>query len=261
MGRVVPFSDIDFILKDIRSPVGCIVDTQLLIASVYEPHPFNEDTEFIYEKLAQYGISIFSNVTTRHEFIDITRRTTMTEKVLARIMAQSKWRITHEATVEIGRIKSRLDSRAAIDESPILKGRQIKTLKKLFSPITRSGKDGWLELCKEFFDNKLKVAWDQIADDLDINYIDFQKTEIQKLFYEKVSWEKMCRISEISCLGSSDSMILNVLNCSSLDFLVSADFDLAYAVMVGSTEKSVLVPDALCRRELKMFQKWIERKQ
>lgn len=259
MGRVVPFSEIDIILTKIQSPVGCIVDTQLLIASLYEPHPFNEDAEFIYEKLAEYGVPIFSNVTVRHEFIDVTRRTTMTEKALSMITPQSKWRITNEAKFEIGRIKSRLDGRAASNEVPLLTDREIKILKKMFSPITQSGKDGWLELCTEFFGGKLQSAWDQLADDLVINYIDMQDVETQKLFHDKVSWDKMCKISEISCLGSSDSMILNALNCSTLDFLVSADFDLAYAVMVGSTEKTVLVPDPLYRRELKVFQKWVER--
>lgn len=261
MGRVVPFSEIDLVLKTITKPVGCIVDTQLLVAGVYGPHPFNEEAEFIYEKLIEYELPIFSTVTTRHEFIDVSRRIKMSEAAADMCLAKTKWRLTEATKAELRRIKFRLDERAKDQEAPILNDREIKILKKLFSPITRCGKDGWLELCKEFFEGKFTSEWHNLSENLNINYMDMQDPEIQILFHDRMTWDKMCRISEFSCLGSSDSMILNALNCSKLDFLVSADFDIAYAAMVGSTDKTVFVPDSLFRYGLKMIQKWIERKQ
>lgn len=261
MGRVVPFSEIDVILKTISDPVGCIVDTQLLIAGIYGPHPFNEEAEFIYEKLAEYGLPIYSTVTTRHEFIDVSRRIKMSEVAADMCLANTKWRLTEASKAELRRIKFRLDERAKSQEAPILTDREIKVLKKLFSPITRSGKDGWIEICKEFFVGKLTSEWHHLSESLNINYIDLQVPEIQSLFHDRMTWGKMCRISESSCLSSSDAMILNALNCSRIDFLVSADFDIAYAAMVGSTDKMVFVPDSLFRNELNTFQKWIERSQ
>ena len=261
MGRVVPFSEIDLVLKNISAPVGCIVDTQLLVAGMYGPHPFNEDAEFIYEKLTEYGLPIFSTVTTRHEFIDVSRRIKMSEAAADMCLVNTKWRLTEATKGETRRIKFRLDDRAKSKEAPIMTDREIKVFKKMFSPITRSGKDGWTELCKDFFAGQLTLEWHNLAESININYIDMQDPEVQTLFQDRMTWDKMCRISEISCLGSSDSMIINALNCSRLDFLVSADFDIAYAAMVGSTEKPVFIPDLLYRDELKMFQKWIERKQ
>ncbi len=61
----------------------------------------------------------------------------------------------------------------------------------------------------------------------------------------------MYSVSEETCLSSSDSMILNVLNSSIFPFVISADYDMAYGVLNNKNEKSILVPDALYRRHLK----------
>ncbi|MEK6555223.1 MAG: hypothetical protein AABZ31_08285, partial [Bdellovibrionota bacterium] len=106
MGRVIPFSEIDLFLKDLKLPVGCIVDTQLLVASVYELHTFYEEAEFIHEKLSEYEIPIFSTVTTRQEFVDITRRITISEVVADMCLANTKWRLTESARLEAKRIKA-----------------------------------------------------------------------------------------------------------------------------------------------------------
>lgn len=68
MGKALPFSAIDQYLKGFQGPVaGCLVDTQFLVAATEELHPFYDDAGFLFEKLAEYKIPIFTTVTTRSE--------------------------------------------------------------------------------------------------------------------------------------------------------------------------------------------------
>lgn len=64
MERTFPFSSIDDFLRDLPKPVsGCLVDTQFLVATTDDLHPFAEDADFLFEKLAEYKIPIFTTVT------------------------------------------------------------------------------------------------------------------------------------------------------------------------------------------------------
>lgn len=58
----------------------------------------------------------------------------------------------------------------------------------------------------------------------------------------------------MTCLSASDAMIVNMLRCSNLPFIVSADFDVAYAVLAEDSDKVVLIPDSLYRNRIKGLQ-------
>lgn len=72
--------------------------------------------------------------------------------------------------------------------------------------------------------------------------IDIRDLESQMLFEKELEWEDMYKLSEKTALGSNDSMILNVLESSSLSFVVSANYDLSYGVMQSNVNKVILVP-------------------
>jgi hypothetical protein len=62
----------------------------------------------------------------------------------------------------------------------------------------------------------------------------------------------MYSVSEKTCLGSSDAMIVNVLLSSTFPFLVSTDYDAAYAVLASDDDdKTVFVPKNLFQRHIK----------
>ncbi len=93
--------------------------------------------------------------------------------------------------------------------------------------------------------------WEDVKDSLGINYIEIRATESQKYLEKELSWENMYVLSEETCLGSNDAMILNVLLSGYFPFIVSADYDMAYGVMKSPAKKSILVPDSLFNRYLK----------
>ena len=121
----------------------------------------------------------------------------------------------------------------------------------MFLPKTLSGQIGWIEICKEFLSGQLFLAWSDVENTLSLNYIDMRDSRTQDLFNTELKWEKMYSLSEETALSSNDAMILNVLDSSSLPFVISADYDLAYGVLKSKSDKTILVPDSIYNRNLK----------
>ena len=252
MGQALPFSEIDQYLKKLNLPVqGCLVDTQFLIAVTDELHPFYEDAEFLFEKLAEYHIPVFTTVTTRTEFVDIIRRFIITETLMGMLSASSKWRISASVQRVLRAQKTWIDTQAKNDALPLLTDSRIKNCKESFMPRSQSGQIGWILLCNEYLSGKLFESWNALSEELNLNYLDLRGEELSPYMNEKVQWHKLYSISEQICLSSNDSMLVNVLNCSKFPFIVSADFDIAYSVLASSNDKATLIPDNLHYKKIK----------
>ncbi len=267
MGQALPFSQIDTYLSGLQSDVqGCIVDTQFLVAIIYPLHKFNVDADFLFKKLAQYEVPIFTTVTTRSEFIDIQRRIIITEALMNMLNPPSEWegtvkgkkedteatwRLTSAVKTELRKHKAWIDGQASKEDIPILPDKRIKDCKEIFFPTTRSGKSGWLEICEHYLGGKLLEYWDFLVEKVGINYLDMGDKNIDQFFTDKVTWKKMYQISEHTCLGSSDSMILNMLNCSKFSFCISADYDMAFSVISSENDKIIFIPDNLYSKKIK----------
>ncbi len=252
MGRVVPFSEIDTFLKGFSSKIpGCLVDTNFIFAALYEVHPFSDDAAFLFEKLAEYEIPIFSTVTTRTELMDLERRVMITEALMGMLAEKTKWRITHAVTQKLRAHKTWIDQQAHGDLLPILTDYRIKETKELFFPLKASGKNGWLEICKEFL-NEMPKHMKQIETDLGLTYLNLRDSEIEKRYFpSKLDWDNMYAVSATTCLSASDAMLLNVLVSSNFPFIVSGDYDIAYGVLAESAAKVALIPDKLYRNRVK----------
>jgi predicted nucleic acid-binding protein len=252
MGQAFPFSSIDKYLRELGATVpGCLIDTNFLIASTEELHPFYDDAKFLFEKLAEYNIPIFTTVTTRAEFLDFRRKSIITEVLLDMLAPSSKWKISEKTKRLLRAQKTWIDTQAADDSVPILTDRRIKACKELFMPKDHSGHIGWVTICSEYLHGQLLDAWSVLIEKLDVNYIDMRDGSVTELIPEKLEWTKMYKISEETCLASSDAMLVNVLKCSKFPFIASADFDLAYSVLGDSCDKTVLVPDNLHYNKIK----------
>ncbi len=230
---------------------GCLVDTNFLIASTEELHPFYDDAKFLFEKLAEYQIPIFTTVTTRAEFIDFRRKSIITEVLLDMLAPSSKWKILDEVRRLLWAQKTWIDTQAADDSVPILTDRRIKDCKERFMPKDHSGHIGWVAICREYLHGQLLEAWNILVEQLGLNYVAIRDGSLTELIPEKLEWPKMYKLSEETCLATNDAMLVNVLKCSKFPFVASADFDMAYSILADSSNKSILVPDNLHYHKIK----------
>ncbi len=253
MSRVYPFSDLEGFLQERKiEEVSCILDTQLLVASMYGPHSFNEDAEKIVGVLDKFNVKVYSTVTTRSEYVEVQRRILTTEYLMGLLAEDSKWRITEAVKIELRKRKSWIDSQAKSEGMPVLNDNKIKEIKDIFSFKGHSGKIGWIEFCKELLSGKFEASWEELKDALEIEYIKFRSEALHPMMNKEVKWDGMCKIAENTSLGISDSMLMNLYLNSKISFLASADSDYGYAISADmSTDKVVFVPDNLYRNRFK----------
>lgn len=251
MGNVIPYSDVDMFFRSISNPKGCLIDTNFLISLTEENHKFHEDSVFIYEKLTQYQIPAYITVSVRTEFVDYQRRIKMTETLMDMLSPTSKWKASEAIKRVLRSNRGWIDNQAAKDDLPVLSDSRLKEIKQAFLPKTQSGQIGWVEFCKEHLSGQLLKMWQQVEDALGINYVELRASESQKFLENDLNWKTMYTLSEETCLGSNDAMILNVLNSSIFPFVVSSDYDMAYGILMSGESKSILVPDSLYNRHLK----------
>lgn len=143
------------------------------------------------------------------------------------------------------------DAQSKNENGPYLTDTRIKKCKQSFLPKTQSGQIGWIELCREFLDGKLQNSWNEVVSVLSINYIDMRAAGTNDLFRKELKWESMYKLSEVSAMGSNDAKILNLLDSSIFNFVVTSDYDIAYGTILSTSDRTALVPDRVYRNHIK----------
>lgn len=255
MGQVIAFSEFTMYYKQrqLRHDFvpGTIIDTNILIALTYEMNANNEEViDFFDIHLApeqNKGLRFFTTVNTRSEYLDFYRRLIMTENLRDLMDQNSAWKTSTKARAQIQYQSGILKRREQHGGDPVFNDTQIKSIKSAFSAGRHSGQDGWLLICEQVLQKRLDEVEHEIQD-LGVEYISQHEPEQKDLFSEEMDWSDAKRIAEKTCLGLSDAMILNALQCSRFPFIVSADFDLGYAVLASKSLKDVIMPDSVARK-------------
>lgn len=246
MGRIVAFSEFEDYLKKLSTQDfarGCILDANILISLTYEARDDREEVINFLDILALSGFKCFTTVTTRAEFLDFHRKLIMTENLLEALLPTSTIKLSSKARAKIQSEKGQLTR----SKGPIFFDGHLKRIRAAFSENSDSEFDSWKKVCNLFLSGKIS-AIDEELQNLEITYVS-QNEESQKDFFtKKIDWPEARRISEETCLGISDSMILNALQCSRFPFVVSADSDFAFAALSSIGIKDVVMPDKAAER-------------
>jgi hypothetical protein len=230
---------------------GAILDTNILISLTYEVKANHDEVvEFFDDHLTKERdreFRFFSTVNTRSEFLDFNRRLIMTERLRDAADEKSRLKIPARAKAQIQYQSGQLRRREQQGGDPVFNDTQVKAIKSAFSAGRFSGQAGWLMLCEEFLSGQLEIA-EQALVEFGVEYISPNEPEQAELFSRRIEWSDARKIAEQTCLGLSDAMILNALQCSRLPFVISTDFDLGYAVMASSEMKDVVMPDSVAAK-------------
>lgn len=255
MGKAISFSEFNSYYKPLRGSKefaqGTIIDTNILIALTYEVNPNNEDVlKFFEDSLApeqKQGLRLFTTVNTRSEYLDFYRRLIMTESLRDMVEENSKWKLPSKAKAQIQYQSGILKRREQQGSDPVFNDTQIKAIKSSFSAGRHSGHEGWISMCSRILNLRLDNV-ESIIHDIGVEYISQHDPNQKNLFASEIDWPNAKRISEKSCLSLSDSMILNAFQCSRFPFIVSADFDIGYAVLASKEPKDVVMPDSVAKK-------------
>lgn len=250
MGRVIAFSEFESYTKTINQgdfAQGTILDTNILISLTYEiKSEYDEIVDFV-DKLIGRGFQLFTTVNTKSEFLDFHRRLFMTEQLRDMLEQKSEWRISSAARAQIQVQSGQLKRNEQQGGDPVFSDRQLKKIKSAFSAGNHSGHRGWIDLCEGVLAGKLDEA-ESALNRSGIQYISQHEAAQRDFFMKKIDWPDAKRIAETTCVGLADAMILNAFQCSRFPFMVSADFDIGYAVLAAKEMKDVVMPDSVAKK-------------
>jgi predicted nucleic acid-binding protein len=202
---------------------GCLADTGFLYAMVYDDDRLYRKANDVLDILSDNAISIFANVVSRMEFIDLIFRKQVTQGVLKLFDSMSPdskhkilWNLLKNIRDQItGHQKDGLSYK--VDEARI----------KKFRAALAESSDllKWEDFCSQFIDDKLLNEWKFVEQDLGLNFIEIMDGQTSEYFETPLSWSEMVSLMGKHGLRGPDAMIANLFMKSTFQLLVTNDSD------------------------------------
>jgi len=247
--------------------LNIVIDSNALIASGDELHSnYEEVTSFINQLDKKTNLTLYTTVTTKAEYLDYQRRRFLTNGLLS-LSSLSEIQLSSKVKAKLSSIKGRKNtrekgelSRSQKEDDDIdsnyfyFRDSEIKEIKKVFRARDVQNEAGWLKICDIFLSKKLLVE-EALIDELCV-YLSPHKEEQKNLFTnQSLDWKNATAISAKTGMGFSDSMILNMVLATKIDYILTLDYDLVYASAVSAPNKTVIIPD----KRIKQFKQILKR--
>lgn len=246
-------------MLDKGQKVDIVIDSNILIANYDELHPNHEIVRTFLEQIDSIAdVIFFTTITTKAEFLDYQRKRFFTEGLFDLVDEYNKdVPLGADSRHAINLAKGRRNKRQGDEEArankdsdyefdtrvSYLTDNEIKQIKKKFKARDIENQTGWLKICDTFL--KKRLLEQEEAIDHFCEYLSPHREEQKTLVNQtSVDWKKATEISGSSGMGFSDSLILNILLHTSIDFILTLDYDMIYAAAVSAKDKRVILPDS-----------------
>jgi hypothetical protein len=238
--------------------LNILIDSNILISRFDEAHTHFEVVESFLNDLTEVAdITFFTTVTTKAEFLDYQRRRFLTTGLFDLVSSEREEKqLKQSSKQKINQMKARRGKRSKDEETrsvkysdaydssvDYLQDSDLKEIKKHFRARSVQSEIGWLKVCEFFLANKLadqEALLNQFC-----NYLSAHDDSQAHLFKNRnIDWKKATSLSATTGMGYSDALILNMFSETTMDYLITLDYDLIYAVSVSAKDKYVVLPDA-----------------
>lgn len=237
------FSDLeDYLLENKIDPKGILVDTSVLIAASYGPDNLNEDCEKAFKILVKNGISIYTNVNVKNEFLEAQRRITLSEALVDFDEVYSEM-LPEVALKKLKSHKQTYRDKIKEKQSTKMTLQQIEVMAALLRPIKIDGRNAWKIACEDFLEPNLSPVWNNTVKLFRIQELRVREADKSPLLEQIPDWDDAIKLMGKHCLGSTDSMIVNMFKCSKLKILFTADKEMARCAAEEVGSKEVFMPD------------------
>ncbi len=131
-----------------------------------------------------------------------------------------------------------------------LSEKEIKDFRALFARYEYGGKDSWELFCENYLQGKIESVWDDVVDQLGLNFLGLRAGEENAELVDHFSWEKATKLIGKFGIGSVDAMILELFLNSRFQIIITSDRDMAYCVeKLVHPNCFVFLPDRLLKDE------------
>lgn len=255
-----------------QSSFELIVDANVIIASRDKKHRDYKTIQEFYDSLDQLSadLTLFTTVTTKAEFLEYYRRKILTEGILELYKLNKERKVISDRvkTVIENQVRARnlrqnrevqrqekiekaLESHSVdttefdVEEFSVdanyFKDSEIKEIKKAFRARNVDNESGWISFCNKILVNRLHALEGEL--DQLCHYLTTRDKESLKYFTKTdVEWRAATQICGESGMGYSDAMILNMANHTSIEHILTLDFDMVYGGHFSSPSKTIITP-------------------
>lgn len=255
-----------------QNSLELIVDANVIIASRDKKHRDYKTIQEFYDSLDQLSadLTLFTTVTTKAEFLEYYRRKILTEGILELYKLNKERKVISDRvkTVIENQVRARnlrqnrevqrqekiekvLESHSVdttefdVEEFSVdanyFKDSEIKEIKKAFRARNVDNESGWISFCSKILVKRLHALEGEL--DQLCYYLTTRDKESLKYFTKTdVEWRAATQICGESGMGYSDAMILNMANHTSIEHILTLDFDMVYGGHFSSPSKTVITP-------------------
>ncbi|MGE4131963.1 MAG: hypothetical protein AB7F86_10015 [Bdellovibrionales bacterium] len=211
-----------FFQKKERYP-GALADTGFLYAIAYDDDRLFEKANSVLDILSDHGISIYANVISRMEFVDLIFRKQVTNGC---IQLFEKLRTDLVARPIFNTLKDIRDKDTAArrqNQSYKIDERRLKGLRQNISQAF--GIDDWKAFCKTYVGSMLVSEWALLEEDLDLRFVEVLEGEKSDLMTAPLVWKDMVEVMGTNGMRGPDAMIVNLFSKSKFPILITSDSD------------------------------------
>lgn len=234
-------------LSQIDGDAACFVDTSILFSATYSSDSFNEESDTAFNRLAKAGCALFTNVNVRSEFLENHRRVLIPEALvdlLGKLGAQLDPFLCEKLKSHRTAYKKRVEE----EKNTKMDAHQIKEWRRILARYSFNDMDGWSLFCRDFMSGKIHRIWNETERHFSLNFISSRSGDNNPNLNQIPNWEDAIDLMEKYGIASSDAMILNMFLCSKIPVLLTADLEMAEAVLKESkSQKRIFVPDSLLK--------------
>ena len=256
MAKILPFSSIEAHLSEDHFSKKVFFDTNIFISFFHDTDLFHDDTLPVFKILKNKNFKIYTNVTTRNEFVDYQRRLIITESLADILSTIKELNEKSDIARKLKSHKTKVYRKATQNNPLVISDRDIKDFKKMLSIPSKGIGNIWMKFCEENLSSHFKDAFNLLRDEIgmDIHYLSTRAEDRSTEINKELKWNDMYEIMETSGLSVNDAMILNIFQCSNIPYLLTTDFDLVYAASILPIEKYIFCPESMFIDYKKNFQ-------
>jgi len=225
--------------------IGVFTDTTILFSATFPSDPFNEESEAVFDTLADAAVSPFVSVNVRAEFLENHRRASFAD-CLVDFLNDLKDDLDGPLLLKLQSHRKLHRQKADEGKNTRLDVNQIKNWRTLLKNHAVRDKNGWDLLCRTYLKKQLATEWANAEKELSLNFISTRVDDYSPLLNSQPSWERVIDLMGDYGLASADAMILNMFLCSKIPALLTSDRELAeVADQEAKGQKKIFVPSSL----------------
>lgn len=215
--------DLADFLSHVELHPGCFADSGFLYALAYADDQYFERANSVLDLLSDARVSVYANVISRMEFIDLIFRKQVTLGCLKLFGSLGPESFNTALFRLLKNIRDQNTSVSRIGQSFKIGEKQLKELRHELNEY--GDESDWFVFCSEYVGSMLQTEWRMLEDDFDLRFIEVLEGQTNDLFGQAVKWSDMVDIMGERGLRGPDAMIVNLFAKSKLPLLITADGD------------------------------------